>query len=374
MKLIISDFFVSIILTFILYKIINHYFSSKIYNIILLISASTFILSSLALNLEKIIYSISIYLIGLCSLLIYIIIKINIKFSAENIPFWLLFLITTIFLYSIVITKKFIFNNFYNMGQTGDKGYLGNIGNSGESYFLKTYPQKLYEDLLNHCEEYLKKNKTINNILLYDNEHQIKNMYFKNLIKRVCNSTSILNYVYGKKQLYNECKYDDTSESRKCVITTGPCLNNTECPTSQSTTSEDTYNEMVSYLKYCCLELLKLILRNSSLEDDKVLEALNYNNDSINNLVYRGLIEEAKKYNSVIGHKFISDYFLTNTYFDEMLVKKVKLENPFCIIKNMKLLDDYNMLPISTDNKLQISTDNLDNNPFNFDNNICSNN
>lgn len=83
----------------------------------------------------------------------------------------------------------------YNMGETGDKGYSGNTGKPGKSYFLNTYAEKCYDEIINECETFLINNKIQNNRNYNNNEPQLKNMYLKNKIKDICNSIQFNNFL-----------------------------------------------------------------------------------------------------------------------------------------------------------------------------------
>ena len=156
-KLFIFDFIISCFLAG-----INIYYT-KDYRILFGLLWGFFILCSILLNYNQILYFTSLFMIGICVIAIYIL--TNIPVSTEfNLIFWILYLISTFIIMSIIISKKFVFNNINTDAPIGDKGITGKLGNTGISYNLKTYPEKCYDELITTVESYLIQNKTGNNI------------------------------------------------------------------------------------------------------------------------------------------------------------------------------------------------------------------
>ena len=228
-KLYIYDFiFSSIIAGINVYLITN--FKYKILTILIW----TFvILSSMLLNYNQILYFISLFIIGACIVTIYILQMIP-QIKEFYIIFWLLYFISTIVILSIIITKKFMFNNINNQPIPGVKGDLGIIGNSGISYKLDKYPDKCYNELISTIEQYLTYNKKINNIDINNKytDENLKNLYLKNLIKRICMSEDFGNYIYSDANSL-ECEYRD-GENRGA--TGGRYIKGTDTLCNQSTT------------------------------------------------------------------------------------------------------------------------------------------
>ena len=323
-KLYIYDFIFSSILAG-----INIYFvKSKDYRILAGIIWSFFIACSLLINYNQLLYFTSLALIGICVSAIYVIKKI--EFIPEyTIIFWLLFSISSFVIIGIIVSKKFVYNNVLSMPQTGDKGITGSIGTPGKSYILKTNPEKCYDILIDEVENYLVQNK-INNEIDYDKyEFQLKNIYFKGLLKRICLSKEFGDYIFGTNKV-DECKYDPNTTKRVgCDKTT------------QATHDEKEelirYNRIVKALKNIVIRWTKEILKNNDYENKKLSEKLGFSTNiketqwgeitSSDNFI------EDYKYNSKVGHIFFNDHFYNDKYFDQHIIKKTNI-TPFKYIKN----------------------------------------
>jgi hypothetical protein len=257
--------------------------------------------------------------------------------------FWLLYIISTIVILSIIITKKFMFNNIYNQPLPGDKGDIGNIGKSGISYKLETYPDKCYGELINAIEDYLIINKQNNDLDYNPDEPQLKNLYFKNLLKRICMSEEFGNYIYSDTHS-DVCEYDEIQKKRLIKGTSR------ECDKSSTDNKKSRYDHIVSELKNIIINnnysWIKTILKNREIENKKLYSKLGYDEsdytaDNLTNIVDINIIEEYK-YNNKKGHQFFNDYFYTDKFF-----KDVKT-NPFADIKNLKkfniVLNSYNVV------------------------------
>lgn len=329
-KLYIFDFIISSFLAG-----VNIYYV-KDFRILIGIIWSFFILCSLLLNYDQILYFISLYIIGICIVAIYII--KNIPFTPDyNIIFWILYVISACVLMTIIISKKFIFNSINSMALTGDKGINGKIGNPGISYNLKTYSDKCYDELINTLETYITQNKIYNNIEFDKNDYQLKNLYFKDLLKKICLSHEFGNYIYGLNTS-TICKYDNKLDGRFLNGTNISCNKNTVNKELNNDTTLR-YKIIVTNLKQIIIEWIKEILKNNAYETKKLLTKLGYpGNTDINN-VY--LLED-NKYNNNAGHTFLKDPFYTDKYFEQHIIKKNNV-NPFYTIKESS---KYNILEL----------------------------
>ena len=243
-KLYIFDFIISCFLAG-----INIYYV-KDFRILIGLLWSFFILCSILLNYNQILYFASLYIIGICIVAIYILKKI--PFTPEyNIIFWILYIISACVLISIIISKKFIFNSIYSIPLTGDKGITGKIGNPGISYNLKTYSEKCYDELITAVETYLTQNKIGNNIEYDKNEYQLKNLYFKDLLKKICLSQEFGNYIHGINTS-KICEYDDKLGKR--------VLNGTNIPCNKNTVTKELNNDINIRYKIIVTKLKKVVI------------------------------------------------------------------------------------------------------------------
>jgi hypothetical protein len=387
-KLYLLDFLISCVLAGINIK----YTKIKDYKILVGIIWSIFIISSLFLNNSLTVYFISSIIIGFSILAIYIMLKIPIKKNI-SIIFWVLYFISALVLTFIVASKKMFFANVYNEPLMGLKGDDGAIGNKGDSYYLKTYPEKCYNDLVLTVEDYLVQNMKINDIDYDSYEYQLKNLYFKQLLKRVSLSQEFNNYVFFgtrytedtdmtgvSKKIYssNICHYSGiTSEvepnyGRTYGDTDEQCqddkddkddINYDYNQTSRNVRAENNYNKIIKELKKVVIKWCKFILFNNDNEDNNLKEKLGYditadidnivpttlfNNDKIHKIIDNNLREDMR-YNNKTGRNFFDDYFLTPKYFEEHLIKKNNVRkirdtahkyNPFTHIEDEELVLD----------------------------------
>ena len=297
------------------------------YKILSILIWGVFIMASMLLNYDKILYFIALFMIGVCVITIYII-KMIPEIKDFYVIFWLLYSISAIVILSIIITKKFMYNNIYNQPLPGDKGTIGIIGKSGISYNLETYPDRCYGELISGIEDYLLTNKKSNDLEYNPDEPQLKNLYFKKLLKRICMSEEFGNYIYSNTQS-DVCEYDEGEKKRYIKGTTRQCITTTQV-TSDSKTKETRYTEIVEVLKNKIIDdadsWIKKILENGEIENKKLYSKLGYDEsyyskDRLNDIMGNVNIVDEYKYNNKKGHAFINDYFYTDKFF--------KGDNPF---------------------------------------------
>ena len=263
-----------------------------------------------------------------------------------------------------------MFINMYNEGELGSKGNDGLIGPSGTLEYPDSLQEKCYLTLVKRIDDYLKKNKLYNNIDFVKDEPQFKNLYFKNILKRICYSKEFGYDIYNvptnncntttpiQIHEYNsntKCNDDECSKNQICQL-----INNTTtkkkgryCINRQNTKdSFDKYkNVLDSEVRLSLLtkklldEILdnndswvKLILKNNKHENNKLNEKLGFSKDTdIDNIynttkfVDNRFINE-NKYNSKLGHKFLGNYFYTERLFDDIDDIDDK-KNPFITMK-----------------------------------------
>ena len=298
-KLYILDFLISSILAGINIK----YTKTKDYKILVSIIWSIFIISSLLLNYSLTVYFISSIIIGFSILAIYILLKMPIKQNL-SIIFWVLYFISALVITFIIASKKMFFANVYNEPLMGSKGEEGSIGTKGESYYLKTYPEKCYNELVLTVEDYLVQNMKINDIDYDSYEYQLKNIYFKQLLKTISLSQEFNNYVFfGKKytdnthntnesKYNNICKYREKTLSSGVTFSSGRTYGDTTEPcdydkdytnyeqTRRNVRSENNYNKIMKELKKVVIKWCKFILFNNDNEDNALKEKLGYDSTS----------------------------------------------------------------------------------------------
>lgn len=182
--LVLIDTSVSILIFFGIYILLkNKQFSTTVIKSFSIIFGSI-ILSSLLLNLNYLLYSLSLYTIGI--LISSYFMSKSIEFINNVRYFWIVYSVTAFILYSMILTKKMFYNNIsYNPGQ-GNQGFKGKKGPEGNSYYLHTNSDKCYHILENTIERLIKENKEENEIIYDESEVQFKNIYLKNKIKRIC--------------------------------------------------------------------------------------------------------------------------------------------------------------------------------------------
>ena len=129
-----------------------------------------------------------------------------------------------------------------------------------------------------YLEDLYKKEKK-NNIKFNRNEDQIKNIYMKNQIKRICYSKEFLDSILSK----NICVYDENNGQRKCSQNKEKnCDNNSDCIPKKN--SEEIYKDNIKkikseFKKWFDLILIKIIKLDIILDDyfsnDKYFEKKN---------------------------------------------------------------------------------------------------
>jgi hypothetical protein len=237
-----------------------------------------------------------------------------------------------------------MFNNIYNQPLPGDKGKLGGNGNAGISYKLETYPDRCYGELISAIEEYLLNNKKSNDLDYNPGDPQLKNLYFKHLLKRICMSEEFGNYIYSAPHS-GVCKYEYSKGKRVIKGTDNSCDETT------SSDGEERYQTIVNRLKnkiiYDVDSWIKTILENGEIENKKLYSKMGYDEsnyspeklvrivDNDNNII------EYYKYNNKKGHQFFNNYFYTDKFFEDVSL------NPFDDIKNLSnfniVLDSYDV-------------------------------
>ena len=286
----------------------------------------TYVVSSILINLNKYLYFLSATLIGILTTTMLILMFIPF-YKEENIIIWLLYSISWLLVIIAIFTKKAIFESLAKKPFPGEKGILGDKGKVGNSYFLQTYQDKSYNEIILNIEDYLEQNKKDNKIPFEEGEEHMKNMFLKELFRRIVYSQQYGNYLNAVDKT---CTYLRDENKRKCIDKSKSnkgninCNTMNDCSSSTNINVEMRYREITDYLKNITLDYIKIMLRNNCAEEEVLKErnlgtSLELNDGSYN--YYRNLNE---LYNNKSGHKFINDYFLNESFFTKYLVKKNK--------------------------------------------------
>ena len=316
-KFYIVDSIISLVLLALIIKLIP-FLSIRIVSICALV---TYIISSILLNLNKYLYFLSSFVIGILVTTIMTLLLIPF-IKDEQIVLWLLYTVSWFVIAVVIITKKIIVEYLIKKPLPGEKGVLGDRGIGGDAYFLKTYPEKSYNEIILNIESFLEQNKKDNNIPFNEGDKHLKNNLLKDIIKRIVYSQEYGNYLYSVDK---SCVHLDSQGKRKCLDKSDKgninCNINSDCSSSTNVNIEIKYREITDYLKNITLDYIKIILKNNCAEEETLKERnLGQLSDGSNNY-YRNLNE---LYNNKSGHKFIDDYFLNEQFFNTYLIKKNK--------------------------------------------------
>jgi len=339
-KIYIYDLFISSILAAINIK----YIKLPVYKILTGLIWGAFIFASLLINFDYILHFITFIIISIAGIAIYILLKVPV-INDISIIFWLLYGASVIVIVSLIISKKLMFINMYNEGELGSKGNDGLIGLSGTLSYPDSLQDKCYLTLVQHIDDYLKKNKLYNNIDFVKDEPQFKNLYFKNILKRICYSKE---FGYNIYNINNNC--NNTTPIQKQEYSNTKCNNNADCNINQmcqlintTTTkkgrycinrqntikdnfdkykdvldSEERLSLLTKKLLHEILSWVKLILKNNKHENTKLNEKLGFSKDIITTKFVDNRFIDEYKYNSKLGHKFLGNYFYTDRLFDDI--------------------------------------------------------
>ena len=337
-------------------------------------------LLSILTNFKLFLYFGTVFVIGILFFGIYIykIVRVSTFVNLDmTFLFWILFATFFIPILVLLITKRMLLTASNTEAPRGNRGNIGDSGERGTSYFIESLGDRAYTLIITKLEEYFKDILDKNEIDYDPNTPQINNMYFKNNLKRICNSKQFIDKIksgYSRDGLYDECKFVDiTSGERKCSLrytvpsSTQPvisdkkcdsdldCLDNTQVKSySESIDINDKSSEMFLLLiraKYW----IRIILENNCEEDRKLrgTKAAKYYNleqigfiDNFKDFHELDTRSEVKKdnylngntlnflrMNNQQGRDFLQDHFQNDKYWSKYNVKQIN-RNPFDIIKN----------------------------------------
>tara|TARA_B100000035_G_scaffold294795_1_gene285358 strand:- start:85 stop:1032 length:948 start_codon:yes stop_codon:yes gene_type:complete len=302
--------------------------NSNIYVILTYLICGVIIFTSLLINIDKYLYFISSLIIGTLIIVIYInkFIKIQKK---HKIIFWLYYIVSVVTLFGFLLTKKFIYTSLLSDAPRGYTGRTGNMGDSGTSYFLETYQERFYNDLINNIELYLNDVLNETNSKFNRNNKLFNNYFIKEKIKKICTSKELFNALH-KSSLndiennqnnpniyYSEDDYKQILNKLNTIIVENPNLTLNK--------SNGEFNNKPSWIQ--------TIMRNNCKEDLKLKQKLKL---KFNENLYTILQNSKQLYNNNNGFRFLNSDLEIEKYYDNLIIKNNI--NPMTYLKiNSKL-------------------------------------
>jgi len=342
-------------------------------------------LLSILSNFKLYLYFVSVFVIGILFFGIFIHKTIKVTTFVDlnmTMMFWILFATFFIPLCVLFITKRMLITAAKSEPPRGVRGVQGPAGSVGEAYFIESLGDRAYTLIITELEEFFREILEKNEIEFDFNEPQLNNMYFKDNLKRICNSKEFIDKIKNNVEQitqYDECRYDKNNQNRKCSIkqdisTTNAvfneksCDSNKECennqqiysmaqqitlPKSKQEKEKSEFYLLLIRAKYW----IRLILENNCEEDRKLRDmkaAKYYSLDQLgfvkdfkqfheNHLVNKNKNEVERelfllknninqfRMNNQQGREFLQDHFQNAKYWTKYNIKQIN-RNPFDII------------------------------------------
>lgn len=121
--------------------------------------------------------------------------------------FWVMFTTTAVTVVGIIIASKAYKKMKLKEGRLGDKGEEGPRGKEGPvSPILNSPGEICYQQLLEHCEKILEEIKRERNLPFSDGEIHLKNLNFKDHIKRIAHSRNFTDEIMKLLRCKLGCK------------------------------------------------------------------------------------------------------------------------------------------------------------------------
>ena len=292
------------IIAFFSSNFIMKYSNNMSYSILNYLCWGSIILVSMLLNLNKYLYSFSVLVISIIIICAYIYNKIVVE-SRYTLIFWMYIFSTIFTLICIILTKKYIYTTINSNAPQGDKGRSGDIGYSGNSYFLETYPEKCYNDIITGFEDKYRRYKDEKKIDYNKNEMQFKNRYLKNHIRNVCKSNKFLDIIYSNSPNNISCKHTNVkdSHSHSNSVTLEHSYNENRCDNSEQTNciNDDNCNPTIQ------VNDTKENLYSTKMDEIKDKIITNTDSSWFNTIIKHSL-----------GEKFLENEFELHTFFDKL--------------------------------------------------------
>jgi len=305
------------------------------------------IVTSILINLHQYLYFGSVFVIGIIVIFIYIFKVIGVEYfvDANMTPyFWLLYALFFIALAVIIVTKRVLLTSRRTQAPQGNDGDKGIAGPAGKSLPAESLGEQIYVQIIEGIEDHLKSILDINEIPYDKTQPQFNNYYLKDVIKRISNSTQMIDYVSDYES--GHCKFDEISSKRVCMkkdgiskITYGisnkniPCSVDNDCLRLRISSETVEHNKIEEIIKFIKTDWIKKILENTKTEDgddDKLLirekGSTFYSNlntsDTLRNM---GIPDTHKKrLNNAMGRKFLQSHFELESYWN-----RVQDKDPF---------------------------------------------
>ena len=306
------------------------------------------IVTSILINLHQYLYFGSVFVIGIIVIFIYIFKVIGVEYfvDANMTPyFWLLYALFFIALAVIIVTKRVLLTSRRSQAPQGNDGDAGKKGPAGKSYFIESLGEQIYVQIIEGIEDHLKSILDANEIPYDKTQPQFNNYYLKDVIKRISNSTQMIDYVSDYKS--GHCEFDDISSKRVCMKKDGdssapikkagrniPCSVDNDCLRLRisSETEHDKIEEIIKFIKE---KWINKILKNTNTEDgddddEKLLirekgSTFYSNLGASETLTKMGIPDTHKKrLNNAMGRKFLQSHFELESYWN-----RVQDKDPF---------------------------------------------
>ena len=198
-------------------KLITNNFEDKLYRNLNWIFWIFYTSSILTLYYREFTASISIFILGvLISLLI--IFKLVI-FSGDQVldySFWVMYVLSVFTLLGLLITVSFLKSAYYKMPPVGNKGLTGPEGPQGQDSKDMVNTDLCFAQIMNYANTTFYDWKLKNGYEYDDLDRKIKNFYFQQRIKSICNSENYKNDINNKGVV--KAINDIKSEIRNIII------------------------------------------------------------------------------------------------------------------------------------------------------------
>ena len=131
--------------------------------------------------------------------------------------FWVMFTASAITVIGIILARKAYSKMNFKEGRLGDKGEEGERGDEGAiSPILNSPGEIAYQQLLLHCEIELEKIKRDRNLPFEDGEIHLKNLNFKEHIKRIAYSSEFKDEILKLLRCKLGCKTPEEIKETYC--------------------------------------------------------------------------------------------------------------------------------------------------------------
>ena len=315
------------------------------------------IANSILINFHQYLYFGSVFVIGIIVIFIYIFKVIGVEYfvDANMTPyFWLLYALFFIALAVIIVTKRVLLTSRRSQAPQGNDGYKGIAGPAGKSYFIESLGEQIYVQIIESIEDHLKSILDANEIPYDKTQPQFNNYYLKDVIKRISNSTQMIDYVSDYKS--GHCKFHDDSSKRVCmkkygdsstpIIKAGiniPCSVDNDCLRLRISSETEEHVKIEEIIKFIKTYWIDKILANTKTtdgdkddDDDKLL--IREKGSTFYTLANMNIPPTHKKrLNNAMGRKFLQSHFELESYWN-----RVQDKDPFSKnngIPNAKLDD-----------------------------------